>query len=97
MPKPKSLYVGYLSTNVRMFIERCMAFSEKQAYVLFCNRIAKQSGVDVKYIFGYFGDHPDKCEIKKEVEFEEVAETENTFDKELSLKIDKVLIDIENS
>lgn len=75
MAKIKSLYIGYLSTNVRIFAERCMAYSEKQAFVLFCNRIAKQSNVPVNLIFDYFKDHPEKKEIKKEIEFEEIDET----------------------
>jgi len=75
--KPKDLYIGYLTTNVRLFVDRCMAYSEKQAFMLLCNRIAKQSGVSSRIIFDYFKDHPEKYEVKKEIEFQEVEEETN--------------------
>lgn len=67
----KHLYKGSFQTQRRIFIERCMAASEKQAFFLICKRIAKKQGVSSQIIFDWFRDK-DKYKIEKEVEFKEV-------------------------
>jgi hypothetical protein len=68
----KSLYKGSFQTQRRVFIERCMASSEKQAFFLICKRIAKKQGIQDSIIFDWFKDK-DKYKLELEVEFKEVA------------------------
>jgi len=67
----KQLYRGYFQTQRRLFIERCMASSEKQAFFLICKRIAKKQGVKDSIVFDWFKDK-DKYKLEIEVEFKEV-------------------------
>ena len=70
--KCKNLYVGKYSTKHKLHIERCMAFSEKQAHVVLCNRIAKKQGVEPWMVLGFFKENKDRYSVQTEVEFEEV-------------------------
>ena len=72
MAKLKNLYVGTFQFRHSTFIERAYAYSEKQAYVVICQRIAKKQDVDPWLVMEYFRDHPDDYSVKLEVEFEEV-------------------------
>ena len=67
----KHLFKGAFQTQRRLFIERCMASSEKQAFFLICKRIAKKQGVKDSIVFDWFHDK-DKYKLEVEVEFKEV-------------------------
>ena len=72
MAKVKHLFKGIYQGRHKLFIERCYAYTEKQAYVILCRRIAKKQDVDPLLVMEYFLDHPDDYSVKLEVEFEEV-------------------------
>ena len=72
MAKVKHLFKGIYQGRHKLFIERCMAYTEKQAYVILCRRIAKKQDVDPWLVMEYFRDRPDDYSVKLEVEFEEV-------------------------
>ena len=71
----KNLYIGYFNGRTKMHVERCMAYSEKQAFYVLCQRVAKKYGVPPGVVIDHFrlGEN---CEIKLEIEFEE-EEIEN--------------------
>lgn len=46
------------------------AFTEKQAWMVFCKRVADKDGVSARQVMDYFSDS-EKYEISKEVEFKE--------------------------
>jgi hypothetical protein len=73
MSKIKQLYIGYFQTRLKLFVERVMAYSERQAWSLVCKRIAKKQGVSERIVYDWFSDK-DKYTIKLEVEFKEVEE-----------------------
>ena len=67
----KDLYIGTMQTRKKVYIERCMAHSEKQAWLLLCRRIAKKSGAPYGMIIDWFSN-PENYSIKIEVEFKEI-------------------------
>ena len=69
----KQLYRGYFQTQRRLFIERCMASSEKQAFFLICKRIAKKQGIKDSIVFDWFKDK-DKYKLEIEVQFTETPD-----------------------
>ena len=71
MAKCKNLYIGNFNFKHSLHIERCMAYTEKQAFFLLCSRIAKKMGVSARIVFDYF-QGTNKYELKCEVKFEEV-------------------------
>ena len=82
----KSLYKGYFQSRTILYVERCMAYSVSQAKFVLMRSIAKKAGVPLELVMDRFQD--DKfCDVKLEVEFEEVDETENIR----PLKIDKTI------
>lgn len=67
----KHLWIGYFNFNHSMYIERCHAYTERQAWLVLCRRIANKQGVTPQMTMNYFsGDRPN-YEIKKEIEFTE--------------------------
>jgi len=71
MSKVKTLYRGTFQTNKSLFIERVYAYSERQAWMLICKRIAKKQGAPYLTVVGWFSD-PEQYTITPEVVFEEV-------------------------
>jgi hypothetical protein len=71
MSKPKDLYLGYFQARKRMYIERCMAHSEKQAKLLICKRISKEAGVPLNLVMDWFSN-PENYSLKIEVKYEEI-------------------------
>lgn len=69
----KDLYLGHFVGRCKVHIERCMAYSEKQAYLILCRRVAKKYGVSVGVVMDHFKTG-ENCNIKKEIEFEEVED-----------------------
>ena len=72
MGKIKDLYIGTYQFRHSTFIERCMAYSPKQAHVVLCRRIAKQQGVEPWVVLGHFSGNSQDCIVRKEMEFEEI-------------------------
>ena len=70
--KCKSLYVGYFNFIHETFIERCYAGSERQAWFLFCKRLAKKKEISEKQVMQIFSGAKENFKIIKEVEFREV-------------------------
>ena len=66
----KNLFIGYFFFNHTKYIERCMAYSKRQAYYVFCRRIADKQGVDPIMVFNHFKNG--NYQIETEIEFEEV-------------------------
>ena len=79
MAKIKQLYKGYMQTQRRLFVERCYAYSEKQAKALFCKRIAKKQGVSDRIVFNWFSD-PARYKIEIEVLFKEEPEVTSAYE-----------------
>jgi len=73
MAKIKHLYLGHFNFRQSLHVERCMAYTEKQAFWVLCRRIAKKMGVSVDTVFHHFRG-TNKYELKKEVKFEEVED-----------------------
>ena len=70
MSKPKDLYFGYFQTRKTMYMERCMAHSEKQAWLLICKRISKKAGVPLNLVMDWFSN-PENYSIRVEIEYKE--------------------------
>jgi len=66
MAKIKDLYVGIFPFRKSIYTERCMAYSESQARMLLCRRIAKKQNVDFWTVFNFFEENPYNinCEVK---------------------------------
>ena len=71
MAKCKDLWLGHFNFRNSLCVERCMAYTEKQAFFVLCRRIAKKMGVSVNTVFHHFSG-TNKYELKREVKFEEV-------------------------
>lgn len=68
----KHLFLGYFNFNHSCYVERCMAYSEKQAWLVLCRRIARKQGVEPQMVMNYFNENLNRYEIKKEIEFKEI-------------------------
>lgn len=73
MAKCKHLYLGNFNFRNSLHVERCQAYTEKQAFYVLCRRIAKKMGVSTNTIFHHF-QGTNKYELKCEIAFEEVGE-----------------------
>lgn len=71
MARLKNLYIGSFNFRRELYIQRCYAYSSKQAWLLFCGRLAKKQGVSNKMVMGLFDGRKDNFNINLEVEFEE--------------------------
>ncbi len=69
----KNLYLGYFQTRKTMYIERCMAHSEKQAKLLICKRISNKADVPLNLVMNWFSN-PENYSLKKEIEYKEVED-----------------------
>jgi len=66
----KNLYLGMMQTRKKVYVERCMAHSEKQAWLLFCRRISKKAGIPYSIVTDWFSN-PENYSIKIEIEYKE--------------------------
>lgn len=69
MAKLKNLYVGQFPFKFSLYVERCYAYSKKQAFYILCGRIAKKKGVPVGLVMDYFKHHG--YELETEFNFKE--------------------------
>ena len=67
----KDLYKGYFVFNKETHIERCYAGSERQAWFLFCKRLAKKKEMNEKQVMQIFSGGKKNFQIIKEIEFTE--------------------------
>ena len=72
MSKVKNLYKGIFQTNKSFFVERYMAYSEKQAKNIFMRRIAGKQNVKYPIVSAWF-ENSDKYSIAIETEFKETG------------------------
>jgi len=70
----KDLYLCRFNYQHEIYVERVMAFSERQAWVIVCKRIAKKVDRDPHSIMGLYGGQRDNFKIVKEIEFIEQEE-----------------------
>lgn len=68
----KNLYKGIFDYPTGIIILRTQAYSQEQARVIFCNRLAKKHNVHVSSVLSRFNEKPN-YEIIKEIEFKEVS------------------------
>ncbi len=68
----KNLYKGIFNLSESVTIERVYANSERQAWLLFCIRIAKRKGVSPRQVMQLFSGVKDNYRVTKEFEFQEV-------------------------
>ncbi len=73
MAKIKHLFRGNFNFRNSLHIERCMAYTEKQAFYVLCRRIAKKMGVSTNTVFHHFKGG-NKYELSMEIKYEEVGE-----------------------
>jgi hypothetical protein len=71
MVKVKNNYKGLFAYRNELKTEYVYAFSEKQAKVIMCRRIAKKQGVIPSVVMNYFNGEKDNYSIKIEVEYKE--------------------------
>lgn len=64
----KKLYRGAFKTKRAVYIKYTHAYTERQAWLIMCRRIAKETGVDVGLVMGHF-EKPDNHEISIEMEY----------------------------
>ena len=72
--KIKNLYIGRFNLKRLSYVERCYAYSKKQAYFILCRRIAKKEGVDPNMVYNIFNGEKDNFRIELEIEFNELNE-----------------------
>ena len=68
----KDLWNAVFNYNGQMLIEYGYAYTEKQAKLMFCQRIAKKVGVHPGVVTNMFNGEKDNFKISKEIEFKEV-------------------------
>jgi hypothetical protein len=67
----KKLFRGVFNYGHTVHVAYCYAFTERQAWVVFCRRIAKQDGVVPSVVMNTFDGSKDNYAIAIEVEFKE--------------------------
>ena len=70
----KSLFCGMFNFNHERYIEYSHAFTERQAWLVMCRRIAKKQGVIPSVVMNYFDGLTPNFSITKEIEFIEEEE-----------------------
>lgn len=70
----KSLWRGVFQLNHQVFTLYAHAYSEKQAWSIFCRRIADKHGISTYNVMDYFNGDKVNYEITVEVEFQEDEE-----------------------
>lgn len=72
--KCKHLFVGHFNFNLIVMTLRCYAYTERQAWLIFCRRIAKKQGVTKQMVMNKFDGSKENYRIDLEIEFQEVEE-----------------------
>ena len=74
MAKVKNLFSGRFNYSLEIFVMYRYAFSEKQAWKLFCEELSGKHNVSTSAVMNLFDGSKDNFEIKNETEFKEVEE-----------------------
>lgn len=69
--KVKSLWRGCFNFHQTAKVMYAYAFSERQAWAIFCQRLAKKDGVHPSAVYGIFDGSRDNFSITIETEFKE--------------------------
>lgn len=67
----KSLYKGFFNFTSTVYIERCMAYTSRQAWLILCRRIAKKQGVSPQMVMAKFDGSQDNYSVQVEIAFTE--------------------------
>lgn len=67
----KNLYRGSFNLNHEVFAEYAYAYTERQAWAVFCRRIAKKTGVHPRVAMNHFNGEKDNHNITMEMEIKE--------------------------
>jgi hypothetical protein len=70
----KKIYRGAFNFRQSARVMYAHAFSERQAWMIFCRRIAKIDGVDVSVVVGFFDGNRNNYSITIETEFKEESD-----------------------
>jgi len=65
----KNLYRGAFNYRQSAVVLYSYAFTEKQAWLVFCRRLAKKHDVSVRTVMGLFDGRKDNYQITMEVEY----------------------------
>jgi len=68
----KQCWRGSFNFHRQIEVLYCYAFSKKQAWAIFCRRLARKHDVPQGDVFNMFNDKVDNYDITKEIEFKEV-------------------------
>jgi len=74
--KIRQHFCGEFNFQRVRFIEYCYAFTARQAWLVFCRRIAKKQGVLPRITMSYFNGEKDNYKITIETEFTEDTSAE---------------------
>lgn len=69
--KIKNLYRGAYNFHQSAIIMYAYAYTERQAWSIFCQRLAKRDGVHPSAVYGIFDGSRDNYQITIEVEYRE--------------------------
>jgi hypothetical protein len=72
MGKLKSLWKGRFNFSREIHHLRTHAYSERQAWACFCNRLAKIHDVHPRHVMAVFDGSRDNFKIQLEIEWKEV-------------------------
>lgn len=64
--KSKVLFKGWFNFSHELHVMYVKAYSERQAWMNFCRRIAKKHGVTLRMVMGHFDGNTDNYVIKEE-------------------------------
>ncbi len=74
--KIKQKWRGSFNYSRQAYILYCYAYTERQAWVIMCRRLAKMQGVVPSVVMNYFNGSIRNYEITIETEYKEVKENE---------------------
>ncbi len=69
--KTKNLYKGMFNYHRELYVLYGHAYSERQAWVSFCHRLADKHNLPARTVMNFFDGTKDNYEIRVEVEFHE--------------------------
>ena len=65
----KQLWRGAFNYRQSVIVLYTYAYTERQAWLVFCRRLAKKHGVSLRTVMGLFDGTKDNYQITKEVEY----------------------------
>jgi len=77
--KLKQLYRGVFNYHGKVFPLYAYAYTEKQAWLVFCRRIARKLGVPLRVVMHYFSGEKNNYDINIELEVKEIKDEPRTL------------------